>query len=119
MNKSEYVSIASMLTVFEAFSHFGGTNTFITVAAMVVFALQVLFVINFFYSMYRGKKMTTQNPYNATTLEWTSPIEHIHGNWPGELPTTHRWAYDYGKDGIEFIPQTTPLREGEIDGGGH
>jgi cytochrome c oxidase subunit 1 len=69
--------------------------------------------------MYRGKKMTTQNPYGATTLEWTSPIEHIHGNWPGELPTTHRWAYEYGKDGVEFVPQTTPLKEGEIDGGGH
>jgi cytochrome c oxidase subunit I len=106
-------------STFDAFSHFGGTNSFITIAAIVVFALQIVFVINFFYSMYRGKKMTTQNPYNATTLEWTTPIEHIHGNWAGELPVTHRWAYDYGKDGIDFMPQTMPLREGEIDGGGH
>ncbi|MEY4926969.1 MAG: hypothetical protein RI894_1405, partial [Bacteroidota bacterium] len=106
-------------TKFEAFSHFGGTNTFITVAAMVVFALQVVFVINFFYSMYKGKKMTTLNPWGAATLEWTSPIEHIHGNWPGETPTVYRWAYEYGKDGIEMVPQTEPLKPGELDGGGH
>ena len=32
-----------------------------------------------------------------------------HGNWPGEIPEVHRWAYDYGKDGREFIPQTEPV----------
>ena len=37
------------------------------------------------------------------------------GNWPGKLPTVQRWAYDYGKDGKEFIPQVEPLAEGEED----
>jgi cytochrome c oxidase subunit 1 len=42
-------------------------------------------------------------------------VEHIHGNWPGEIPTVHRWPYDYSKPGAEedFIPQNVPLAEGE------
>ena len=48
--------------------------------------------------MYRGTK-SPQNPWRSNTLEWTAPVEHIHGNWPGEIPTVHRWAYDYSKPG--------------------
>lgn len=99
---------------FDAFKHFGEMNQFITVAAIVVFFVQLLFVLNFFHSIWRGKKMTTKNPWDATTLEWTTPIEPIHGNWPGNLPTVHRWAYDYNKDEREFVSQIVPLEEGEI-----
>ncbi len=104
---------------FDAFKHFGEMNQFITVAAIIVFAAQILFVVNFFYSIWKGKKMTTRNPWGATTLEWTTPIDTGHGNWPGKLPTVHRWAYDYGKDGEEFVDQITPMREGETPGDGH
>jgi len=99
---------------FDAFKHFSEMNQFITIAAVVVFAIQVLFVINFFYSIWYGKKMTTRNPWEATTLEWTTPIEPIHGNWPGKIPAVHRWAYDYNKDEREFVPQYVPLKEGEV-----
>ncbi|MFK7808925.1 MAG: cbb3-type cytochrome c oxidase subunit I [Saprospiraceae bacterium] len=102
---------------FDAFAQFTGMNQFMTIAAAIVFGLQVLFVINFFYSIWKGKKMTTKNPWGATTLEWTTPVNAGHGNWPGKLPTVHRWAYDYGKDGVEFIPQIVPMREGELDEG--
>ncbi len=101
---------------FDAFKHFGPMNKFITVAAIVVFALQVLFVINFFYSIFKGKRMKTRNPYGANTLEWTTPIDAGHGNWDGKIPVVHRWAYDYGKDGKEYITQITPLAEGEVEG---
>jgi cytochrome c oxidase subunit 1 len=103
--------------IFQTFSHFAEMNKFITVAAIVVFGFQLLFVINFFYSIWKGKKQTVQNPYGATTLEWTTPIEPGHGNWPGKIPAAQRWAYDYGKDGQEFIPQIVPLKDGEHDGG--
>ncbi|GAB5552149.1 MAG: cbb3-type cytochrome c oxidase subunit I [Saprospiraceae bacterium] len=102
---------------FQAFSHFDELNAFITIGAIVTFAFQLLFVINFFYSIWKGKKMTERNPWGATTLEWTAPIEATHGNWPGKLPTVERWAYDYGKDGRDFIPQVEPLGENEKDGG--
>lgn len=101
---------------FESFNHFGPMNEFITVAAIVVFGVQLLFVINFFYSIFKGKEMTERNPYGANTLEWTTPIKAGHGNWPGKIPVVHRWAYDYGKDGKEFIPQYEPMGEDEVAG---
>ncbi len=98
---------------FEAFSGFDDMNKFITIAAIITFFAQILFVVNFFWSMYRGKKVESQNPWGSNSLEWTTPIEAGHGNWPGKIPTVQRWAYDYGKDGIEFTQQHIPLREGE------
>ena len=98
---------------FDAFKHFDTLNKFITVAAIIVFFVQLLFVLNFFYSIWKGRKMTIQNPYGATTLEWSTPIEPIHGNWPGKIPAVHRWAYDYNKDEREYIPQYVPLKDGE------
>ncbi|MEO8415684.1 MAG: cbb3-type cytochrome c oxidase subunit I [Ginsengibacter sp.] len=98
----------------ESFKMFGGLNEFISVVALIVFAAQLLFIFNFFYSIFKGRKVTTQNPWAANTLEWTTPIKHLHGNWPGEIPEVHRWAYDYGKDGRDFIPQTEPVGADEV-----
>jgi cytochrome c oxidase subunit 1 len=97
----------------ESFKQFTELNKFISTVAMVVFAVQLMFVFNFFYSIFKGRKVTTQNPWGATTLEWTTPINPGHGNWPGEIPEVHRWAYDYSKDGREFIPQTEPVSANE------
>ena len=104
---------------FETFSHFQGIAEFITVAAIITFFVQIMFVVNFFYSIWKGREQKVRNPYGATTLEWTTPIIAGHGNWPGKIPTVQRWAYDYGKDGKDFIPQIIPLAEGELDGGDH
>ena len=89
-------------------------NVIITVFAILAALGQILFLFNFFYSIYRGQ-VAPQNPWNANSLEWTTPVEHVHGNWPGELPTVHRWPYDYSKPGsdVDFIPQTVPLADGE------
>lgn len=98
---------------FQTFSHFDSMNKFITVAAILVFSVQLLFVINFFYSIWKGKQVKTQNPWGASTLEWTTPIRPPHGNWAGKLPTVQRWPYDYGKNGHEFISQIQPETEEE------
>ncbi|MCL4109551.1 UNVERIFIED_CONTAM: hypothetical protein GTU68_061698 [Idotea baltica] len=91
---------------FDTFSVYGELNIFMTVAAIIVFFTQFLFVINFFMSAVSTRRHKVKNPYNATTLEWTTPIEAGHGNWPGAIPEVHRWPYDYSKDGYEAIPQT-------------
>jgi cytochrome c oxidase subunit 1 len=96
-----------------SFNQFGDLNRFMTTVAMVVFAVQLMFIFNFFYSIFKGRRVTTQNPWGSTTLEWTAPIHPGHGNWPGEIPEVHRWAYDYAKDGREFIPQTEPVGSNE------
>ncbi|HPQ21001.1 MAG TPA: cbb3-type cytochrome c oxidase subunit I [Saprospiraceae bacterium] len=102
-------------STFDAFKHFEDLNKFITIAAIIAFGLQILFVVNFFYSIFKGKKLTTRNPWHANTLEWTTPIEHLHGNWPGNLPVVYRWAYDYNKDDREYVPQHIKLNENEVD----
>lgn len=99
----------------EAFAQYGDLNKLISIATIIVFLGQLLFLVNYVWSMYRGKK-STQNPWQANTLEWTSPVEGIHGNWDGELPTVHRWPYDYSRNpdsDVDFIPQTVPLTEEE------
>ena len=80
---------------------------------MIVFATQLLFLANFFYSIFKGRKLQSPNPWGSNTLEWTTPIKPGHGNWPGEIPEVHRWAYDYGKDGHDFISQITPVGASE------
>ena len=96
-------------SIWESFKQFADLNRFISTVAMIVFATQILFLFNFFYSIFKGRKVTNPNPWGANTLEWTTPLRPGHGNWPGEIPEVHRWAYDYGKDGKEFIQQTTPV----------
>lgn len=97
-------------TNFDAFSSYTDLNMFVSVAAFVTVAAQLLFLFNFFYSMYRGKK-APQNPWRSNTLEWTTPVVPGHGNWPGEIPKVYRWPYDYSKPGAadDYIPQTVPL----------
>jgi cytochrome c oxidase subunit 1 len=101
---------------FPLFDELADTNVLITVFALVGAAFQLVFFWNFFYSIFKGKK-APMNPWRSTTLEWTAPVEHMHGNWPGELPTVHRWPYDYSKPGHDddFVPQTTPMKEGEVE----
>ena len=101
---------------FPMFDGLTDINEVITFFAIIGGLVQLIFVFNFFYSIFKGSK-STQNPWKSNTLEWTAPIERMHGNWPGEIPTVHRWPYDYSKPGAErdFIPQTEPLKEGETE----
>lgn len=89
-------------------------NTLISIFAIVGGIAQVIFLVNFFYSIFKGQK-AVQNPWKSNTLEWTTPVEMGHGNWPGELPEVHRWPYDYSnpEHDEDFVPQTVPLKEGE------
>jgi len=96
-------------SIWESFKQFGELNKFISLVSMIVFMVQLSFLFNFFYSIFKGRKLIDPNPWKANTLEWTTPIHPGHGNWVGEIPEVHRWAYDYGKDGVDFIQQTTPV----------
>jgi len=100
-------------SIWVSFNQFGSLDQMITIVTVIVFAVQLMFVFNFFYSIFKGRKVTTANPWGATTLEWTTPIRPGHGNWTGEIPEVHRWPYDYGKDGRDFIPQTEPIGANE------
>ncbi|SFU57650.1 cytochrome c oxidase subunit 1 [Pustulibacterium marinum] len=108
-------------SAFPLFDELQDTNVVITIFALLAGFAQLFFLWNFFRSMFYGKK-ATQNPWKSNTLEWTTPVEHLHGNWPGEIPHVHRWPYDYSKTnedgeyvipGQDFVPQTIPLQDGE------
>lgn len=101
-------------TNFPLFDDLQNVNVIITMFAIIGGAFQLVFLFNFFYSIFYGKK-TIQNPWKSNTLEWTAPIEHLHGNWPGEIPHVYRWPYDYSKPGHDddFVPQNVPMKEGE------
>ncbi|MEI6507287.1 MAG: cbb3-type cytochrome c oxidase subunit I [Bacteroidota bacterium] len=96
-------------TAYDQFNVFVDMNIFITFAAILGGVAQLFFLYNFFYSMKKGKK-AEQNPWESNTLEWTAPVEHLHGNWPGEIPHVYRWPYDYSRPDAEkdFIPQNIP-----------
>ncbi|HEX3935286.1 MAG TPA: cbb3-type cytochrome c oxidase subunit I, partial [Puia sp.] len=85
-------------------------NVVITWAAIAGALAQLIFLYNFIHSIIRGKR-AVENPWQANTLEWTTPADTPHGNWPGEIPIVYRWPYDYSKPGSEtdFIPQHIPL----------
>ena len=99
-------------TAYAGFDSLVNINEMITIFALIGGVAQLVFAFNFFYSIFYGKK-SPQNPWKANTLEWTAPLSDVHGNWPGEIPTVHRWPYDYGKPGHDedFIPQTVPFSE--------
>jgi cytochrome c oxidase subunit 1 len=88
-------------------------NTPISIAAWVMGVAQIPFIINFFWSMKHGKKVN-DNPWEATTLEWTAPSPPPHGNF-STTPTVYRGPYEYSLPGREtdFTMQNEPMRESD------
>jgi cytochrome c oxidase subunit I len=85
-------------------------NTFISVAAFILIAAQMIFAFSFFWSMFKGEK-APQNPWKSNTLEWTAAGHPPgHGNFPGGTPHVYRGPYEYSSpEGFDdFLPQNVP-----------
>ena len=84
-------------------------HVFITIAAFVTAAAQLVFLFNLFWSMFRGKK-ASENPWEATTLEWTVPSPPPHDNFAGRVPVVNHGPYEYGVPGAaqDYIMQDAP-----------
>ena len=85
-------------------------NSAITIAALIVGVVQLLFIYNMIWSYFKGKK-SGPNPWKAASLEWQTPqTPPVHGNWGPNLPLVYRWAYDYAVPGAkdDFCPQNQP-----------
>ena len=88
-------------------------NVGITIAALIVGVVQLVFLYNLVWSYFKGKP-SGGNPWNATTLEWqTADTPPKHGNFGATLPVVYRWAYDYSVPGAkdDFIPQNVPPQD--------
>lgn len=81
-------------------------NIPITHAAFGLALFQLPFIFNVFWSIKNGKKAESDNPWEATTLEWATPTPPPHGNFI-EQPVVYRDPYEYSVPGSKkgFIPQ--------------
>jgi cytochrome c oxidase subunit I len=86
-----------------------GMNTFISISAFVLGAAQIIFLVNFFYSLFWGKK-AGRNPWLSNTLEWTAPSPPPHGNYETP-PIVRRGPYEYASPETkeDYLPQTADL----------
>ena len=84
-------------------------NTFIFWSAIGLGVAQIPFIVNFFWSIKNGKRVTSDNPWQATTLEWQTPTPPPHGNF-ATVPTVYRGPYEYSVPGhkTDFTPQNEP-----------
>ncbi len=97
---------------FEFTRRFQGLQVEITWMAFILGAAQLIFLFNFFWSLRKGKKAAS-NPWNATSLEWSTPSPPPHGNWGLIQPAVYRWPYEYSVPGApeDFTPQTVSTDE--------
>ena len=83
-----------------------GLQRFITVAAVVTIAAQVIFFGNLIWSMWHGEK-AEMNPWECTTLEWTVESPPPHDNFGVDAPVVHHGPYEYSVPGAarDFVMQ--------------
>ncbi|HYL64978.1 MAG TPA: cbb3-type cytochrome c oxidase subunit I [Candidatus Methylomirabilis sp.] len=83
-------------------------RTFIAIAAILTVAAQALFLFNFLWSLWRGERTETENPWRATTLEWTVASRPPLGNFGAPDPVVFRGAYEFNSRHSlqDFAPQT-------------
>jgi len=84
-------------------------HQFMTYAAIITIAAQFIFVANLFWSMFKGPK-ASDNPWEATTLEWTTATPPPHDNFGGITPVVNHGPYEYGVPGAakDYVMQTDP-----------
>lgn len=84
-------------------------QVFISFAAFITIASQFIFLFNLFWSMWKGKK-ASDNPWEATTLEWITATPPPHDNFGGQTPVVHNGPYEYSVPGApkDFVMQTDP-----------
>ena len=80
-------------------------RTMVTVATIWTVAAQSLFVINFFGSLVRRKKTEENNPWRASTLEWSVASPAPDENFGAEEMVVYRGAYEFAANGGDFTPQ--------------
>ncbi len=94
---------------YDFLQRFSGMNTFISISAFLLFASQVPFIVNFFYSLFKGKD-AGMNPWRDNGLEWIVPSPAPHGNF-AVTPTVYHGPYEFSAPGVDedFLPQNKPL----------
>jgi cytochrome c oxidase subunit 1 len=97
---------------YETFRNLLPLNQFMSICAIALVTSQIIFIVNFFYSMFAGK-VAGRNPWRANSLEWQAPSPPGHGNFDFQ-PVVYRGPYEYGSPEVseDYYPQTQPPPEG-------
>jgi cytochrome c oxidase subunit I len=84
-------------------------HKFITIAALITGASQFIFLYNLIHSRFRGQP-APQNPWNATSLEWTIPSPPPWDNFGGKHPVVYHDPYQYGVESStgDYVMQDAP-----------
>src|ERR1700687_5434887 len=82
-------------------------HVFISIAAFITIGAQFLFLFNFFWSLKAGKEAKEENPWHATTLEWSIPSPPPHDTFGGIEPIVYHGPYEFSVPGAadDYIPQ--------------
>ena len=85
----------------------GPARSFITAGIVITVFAQGIFLINFLWSLLRGESVKEDNPWRATTLEWSVGSPAPEDNFGEREPGVYRGAYEFGVPGVgeDFIPQ--------------
>ena len=109
-----YLGMAGNVRRYQAFvDDFMGplmpVHKFITIAALVTGAAQLVFLYNLIHSRFWGKP-APQNPWEGTSLEWTIPSPPPFDNFGGKIPVVYHDPYQYGIEGStgDFVMQDSP-----------
>jgi len=96
-------------TIYDFLRPYQPMNEFISISAFLLFAAQILFFVNFWWSMFKGQKAPL-NPWDDNGLEWTLPSPAPHGNWETP-PTVYRGPYEFSAPEVseDYLPQNRKL----------
>ena len=96
-------------TVYDFLKPYQPMNEFISISAFLLFATQIIFFVNFWWSLFKGEKAPL-NPWHDNGLEWTLPSPAPHGNWVTP-PTVYRGPYEFSVPGVseDYLPQNRKL----------
>jgi cytochrome c oxidase subunit 1 len=100
-----------------------GLNGMIAWSVVALTLFQLPFLFNFFYSIFAGRRIESDNPWQATTLEWQTPTPPPHGNFVKEI-AVYRQPYAYSlasslqpsastDEVADFEPQNQPVSSAE------
>ena len=94
-------------TASEVLAKLQPVHVFISIAAFITIGAQLIFLFNFFWSLFAGEEAKEENPWHATTLEWSIPSPPPHDNFGGHEPVVYHGPYEFSVPGAadDYIPQ--------------
>ena len=109
-----YLGIAGNVRRYQAFTddyliHLIPVHKFITIAALFTGFAQLIFVYNLIHSRFWGKIAPNDNPWEGTSLEWSTATPPPHNNFGDKMPVVYHDPYQYSVEGAsaDYVMQTS------------